>query len=200
MLTHTRLSELVRYSEEDGSLYWKDGIGGKRRQGMRFGQEDSRGYRIGTIDGVRYRQGRLVWMLFNGAMPDQEIDHINGKRDDDRIENLRQCSRAQNNRNTHSIRNSSGALGVEKRGNSYRATVWANGKIRHIGSYRTLGEAVSARELAARELHGIFASKNNGMVACCGEVVRISAMTPSQTAINTCGSERDGASVDVNRW
>jgi hypothetical protein len=41
------------------------------------------------IDGEEYLAHRLVWMYVHGKFPDGEINHINGDKTDNRIENLR---------------------------------------------------------------------------------------------------------------
>ena len=43
---------------------------------------------------------RLVWVLCNGCWPRHTVDHINGNRHDNRIENLREVSQSDNIFNT----------------------------------------------------------------------------------------------------
>ncbi|MBK8106016.1 MAG: HNH endonuclease [Betaproteobacteria bacterium] len=57
------------------------------------------GYRQVRVNGKQYREHHLVWLLHNGRMPSGELDHINCVRDDNRIENLRECTREQNTQN-----------------------------------------------------------------------------------------------------
>ena len=54
------------------------------------------GYRKITIDGKVYSAARLAWFYKTGRWPDPEIDHINRIRDDNRWENLREATRADN--------------------------------------------------------------------------------------------------------
>jgi hypothetical protein len=42
---------------------------------------------------------RLVWFVVHGKFPDGDIDHINGNRSDNRIENLRDVTRRANLQN-----------------------------------------------------------------------------------------------------
>ena len=54
------------------------------------------GYRYGSIFGRKYYAHRLVWLLHYGHWPQFHVDHINGIRTDNRIENLRDVSRSEN--------------------------------------------------------------------------------------------------------
>lgn len=65
------------------------------------GSYDKDGYLIIKIKGKQYKAHRIVFALVHGRFPDGEIDHINGVRDDNRIENLRECTRLGNVLNEH---------------------------------------------------------------------------------------------------
>src|SRR5260221_8009897 len=57
------------------------------------------GYRRISIDRKHYEAHRLAWFMTYGRWPEKQIDHINGNRSDNRIANLREANKAQNNRN-----------------------------------------------------------------------------------------------------
>ena len=60
--------------------------------------KDKDGYNIISVKGKQWREHRYVWTQANGEIPKgMEIDHINGKRDDNRIENLQMLTNKQNN-------------------------------------------------------------------------------------------------------
>ena len=60
--------------------------------------KDKDGYILFSIKGKQWREHRYVWTQANGEIPKgMEIDHINGKRDDNRIENLQMLTKKQNN-------------------------------------------------------------------------------------------------------
>ena len=103
---------------------------------------------------------RVNWFIYNNEIPDDYIDHIDGQKDNNRIENLRRCSIAQNQRNMKKPRtNSTGFKGVyvnNGRGKPYCAQVKFNNKKYYLGSFNTKEEAKEAYDNKARELHGDF--------------------------------------------
>ena len=99
-----------------------------------------------------------------GAPSGHEVDHVNRDKLDNRRENLRLCSRSQNNVNVvrASYPNSTGFRGVfyiEARG-QWCAQIWANGRHLKLGRWRSPEDAARAYDSAARELHGEFAVLN----------------------------------------
>jgi hypothetical protein len=150
---HTTLNEAFDY-QPDGTLVWKK-TPRTDRIGKPFGYLDPTiGYRVGWLHGKRAYAHRLVWSLYNGPIPDGfEIDHINGDRADNRIENLRCVSRARNHRNTkRNWNNSSGTTGVYYSSSKQRwcAEIMKDGKRQHIGFFVSLEDAVRARKRAER--------------------------------------------------
>ena len=77
-----------------------------------------------TVNGREYNfySHHVVWAWHNGRFPTLQIDHINGKRFDNRIENLREVTQSENMRNMvypWKPNARTGLLGVNKYGNSY---------------------------------------------------------------------------------
>lgn len=91
----------------------------------------------------------------------KSVDHRNGNKLDNRLENIRACSQAENCKNTRMrSTNTSGFKGVswiESRG-KWQATIAANGKSIYLGRYKTPEEAHEKYVAAAKELHGEFAN------------------------------------------
>lgn len=161
-LTHSRLLERMTYVPETGQLLWRTA---KRLNtiGKAAGTPNSYGYLTTGIDGVSHPVHRLVWFYVHGKWPEGQIDHINGDRTDNRIENLRQATIAQNVRNRGVQRhNKCGFKGVsfkvaDKR---WRASIGMNGKSMHIGLFDTAEEAARAYDDAAIRHYGEFAKLN----------------------------------------
>lgn len=100
-----------------------------------------------------------------GSWPDGQIDHINGVRDDNRIENLRVVTSAENHKNMAlGTASTSGVAGVSwhERDARWRAHIKVGGRQKHLGNFRRFEDAVSARltanaALGFSERHGMDA-------------------------------------------
>ena len=158
-LTHETIRHIFDY--KDGHLIWKNPPHkkGPARPGMVAGCRDVLGYwRIG-ISGRREYAHRLIWLWHHGEMP-KVIDHINNDKGDNRIENLRVCTRSQNQMNVPLLNcNTSGIKGVgwAKHMNKWRAFVGILGRSKHIGYYDTKEEAAEAAKAVRLQLHKEFA-------------------------------------------
>jgi hypothetical protein len=114
------------------------------------------GYRIVWLSRRSFMAHRVVWLLSYGAWPSSMLDHINGDRGDNRIENLRLSNNSENIQNLRRARvdNLTGYLGVNKHASGYRARIWVGGKNLSIGcSFKTPDEAHDAYVTAKRVLH-----------------------------------------------
>lgn len=172
-----KLSDLLEYAAETGCLTWLPRAVGlfpndaahrswnTRYAGVAALTTLCDGYRRGAIFGKSYLAHRVAWALVHGEWPEDQIDHINGCRTDNRIANLRCVTNQENLRNTARYsHNTSGHIGVhwEQRRRKWRASIKVDGKKRHIGYYPSLDEANQAR-LEANRLHGFHA--NHGRAA-----------------------------------
>jgi hypothetical protein len=93
--TQEYLNSVLEY--RDGKLYWKVDNGKKFAGDQAGTYVKSTGYRTIGINYEIYPEHRLIWIMFNGNVSnDIYIDHINMTRDDNRIENLRLLTHAQN--------------------------------------------------------------------------------------------------------
>ena len=100
--------------------------------------------------------------MLKGSLPEQ-IDHIDGNRSNNRIENLRPANSSQNacNRKKSSI-NTSGIKGVHwhKQSKKWRARIKLLTKDVSLGLFQTIDDAKNAIENERNKLHSCFS--NNG--------------------------------------
>lgn len=162
-LSLDRLREVLDYDPATGALTWRVRLGPMCKFESYAGSPKA-GYRKISIDGRNYTASHLAWFHFYGKPPLGFLDHKNGDRGDDRIENLREATAAQNSQNIGCRANSSTGLKGASRFNSprnnkkFRSTITVNGKRIHLGQFDTAEEAHAAYCAKAAELHGEFAN------------------------------------------
>ena len=113
------------------------------------------GYLVVRIFAINLRAHRVVWAMHHGRWPEDQIDHVNHDRADNRLENLRHVGRVENARNM-SLRHDSksGVTGVSwiaKRQRWY-ASIWTGGRTKNLGFYRRKADAIVARKRAEAAL------------------------------------------------
>lgn len=154
--TKEYLHQVFEY--KNGGLYWKI-----NKQAISVGSKAgtidySRPYVRITLHGKRYQEHHLVFLMFNGVLPKQ-IDHINGIKNDNRIENLRLCTNSQNQYNTKP-KNLRKNVSFYKRIGKWQVQLKINQKTLHFGYF----EDVELADLVAHEArdlyHGKFARHN----------------------------------------
>ena len=163
------IKELLDHSARDGLLFWKfrdrkwfvsdKGFltwNGKWAGNQGFTSTAVNGYKQGRILRRQYLAHRVIWCLHYGEWPEFQVDHINGCRTDNRIENLRSAVNAENARNRGAqSNNTSGYKGVsfyKSRGN-WEANIQVYGKTKRLGYFATPEEAYAAYCKASEELH-----------------------------------------------
>jgi len=147
-LTQERLKELLHYDPDNGLFTWNKRMGGSAKKGKVAGTAHSGGYIQIRIDKKIYLAHRLAFLYIEGYMPENEVDHVNRIKDDNRWCNLRHVSRSCNARNTSICgNNKSGVTGVSqwKAGNKWRAIITVLGINKHLGIFKSFEEAVMAR-------------------------------------------------------
>lgn len=154
MLTYELATEYLRY--EDGLLFWKKA----KRQGKMAGTVKKNIYVNVSFGNKLYKAHRVIWLMHYGKWPENEIDHINGVKHDNRIENLREATASQNaiNRKLRAD-NTSGAKGVSwhKRHCKWQVRIGLLNKRVHLGYFESEIEALNAYQKASKTLHGDFA-------------------------------------------
>ena len=147
-LTQKRLKEVLDYNPTTGIFTRKTKTAYNSHIGEIVGSFDSRGYWQITIDRERYKAHRLAWLYIKGYFPENEIDHLNGKKDDNRLSNLREVSRACNMQNSKKYStNTSGFPGVDwnKQNKKWRARIRIHNKKYFLGIYDDPLDAALAR-------------------------------------------------------
>ena len=112
------------------------------------------GYGRITLLGKRYKSHRVAWAMHHGDWPPDQIDHINGVKSDNRIENLRSVSQAENSKNSKiPANNMSGVIGIHWDKVNFRwvARIRVNGKKIDLCRTKDFDEAVAARKKAEAE-------------------------------------------------
>lgn len=118
------------------------------------------GYRQVKVGDANILAHRVIWAIVHGEWPDKVIDHINGNKLDNRVENLRLATDSQNSANSRVSRNNLlGVKGVYKNpSGKYVAQKGANGRVFYLGCYDTVEEAHEAFRKKSVEIHGEFAN------------------------------------------
>jgi len=147
------------YNATTGEMRWKIWPRTGRPSGREILTTNAQGYRVVVLMGRQYRVHRVAWLMMYGKWPPELLDHANGNRTDNRLVNLREANRAENNRNRCMSRNNtSGFKGVtyDKNRKKWQAKIWRNNKAIHLGRYASAQQAFAAYCKASREYHGEF--------------------------------------------
>jgi HNH endonuclease len=134
-LSQEFLQKVFHY--EDGCLYRKKQIGEQILIGKRAGRINH-AYRAVSVKGKEYMEHRIIFMFHHGYFP-EEVDHIDGNKTNNKIENLRPATHAENLRNQKlKSSNTSGFknVGWAKREERWRVRLTVSGKDKHIGYFK----------------------------------------------------------------
>lgn len=148
----TLLNKSIKYEPNTGNLYWARHISYKVRCGDLI-KTNNHGYIQFRLNQVNYLAHRVAWFLYYQEWPTKQIDHINGIKTDNKIENLRLASESQNAQNKFMHRNGN-PVGVTfnklKKKRPWMAVAPRNflnrksNKAKTIGYFATIEEAAQA--------------------------------------------------------
>lgn len=161
-LTQARLRELLDYDPFTGIFTWRvnlRGRGGAVKVGKVAGSYDTKGKLQIKVDGTLYFAHRLAFLWVTGEWPMDQVDHINRDCKDNRWWNLREASNVENCRNRSAPRGKHFDLprGVHLLPSGrYAATIFEDGRQRHLGVFDTPHEAHAVYDQRAQFLHAAF--------------------------------------------
>jgi hypothetical protein len=161
MLTQAILRELIDYDPETGVLTYRPRgrewfksdrsckVWNIRFAGKVAGGNCGYGYLKVGLDGRLIRAHRLIWLWMTGEWPENQIDHINHVRDDNRWANLRSVTQQENLKNRTVTRaNTSGIPGVRRENKKWRAFIGVAGRLHYLGIFSEKDHAIAARHAA----------------------------------------------------
>jgi hypothetical protein len=123
------------------------------------------GYCVGRVGGSTVRLARFImeFKLRRKLKSEEQIDHINHDKYDDRVKNLRICSSAENCWNRKKTKaNTSGYKGVSviKNTEKYASHIKVYGKSINLGTFNNKADAARRYDEAAVKYFGEFANIN----------------------------------------
>ena len=149
-LTQERLMQVLSYAPLTG-------VFSRVRPGKKnVGNINGEGYWTIKIDGVQHQMHRLAFLYMTGKFPDNDVDHRNRCRIDNRWANLREATNAENHQNRNrQANNSSGFSGVSWDGKSkkWRARIKLRGRRYNLGVFLNVADAAAAYIAAKARLH-----------------------------------------------
>lgn len=154
-LTAEQLRVLLSYDPDTGIFRRLVRTSNSVQVGDIAGGDNKKGYVKIRVFAQLIFAHRLAWLHHYGCWPDGEIDHINGLKSDNMIENLRVSDRSENIQNLRKAHadNVSGFLGVKRNGIGWAAKITINYEDKYLGTFKTPELAHAAYLKAKKELH-----------------------------------------------
>jgi len=165
MLSKEELNEIFEYKE--GKLYWNQIRANRLHLGDEAGAVNSRGYLGIQLSSKNYKVHQIVWIMHFGNIPENLIiDHIDGNKINNNLNNLRLVTNSQNKMNSLKFKKlTSKYKGVSwnQKANKWQACVRFERKNYHIGYFGIEEEAHKAYCFVAKEIFGEFFNNGKGM-------------------------------------
>lgn len=155
-LTQIELTSLLSYTQDTGELVWKENRRRVKAGDIAGSVHKKSGYVFIGVNGKVYQAHRLVWLYHYGVWPTKQMDHINGNKEDNRVENLREVSKSENQRAFLKPRSNSSSkyrgVSWDSKRCKWRSSVKDNGKVLNLGSFDCEVEAAKEYDKAALDL------------------------------------------------
>ncbi len=152
-----RLKAALEYDRRTGVFRWRTSTSSRARVGDLAGYCDPRtGYLYITLERNRMLAHRIAWMFEHGSWPAVEIDHRDGDGSNNRISNLREATKAENQQNVGLRKdNSTGCTGVSVCSSTgkFKARIVCKGREYALGRFVTAEQAADAYRAAKRKIH-----------------------------------------------
>ncbi len=164
MITQKRLKEILNYDPDTGEFTRAKSLRNQVKKGDPAGSFHHNGYLGIFLENKKYYGHRLAWLWVYGRFPENETDHINGDRADNRISNLRCVDRKENTKNK-CIRsdNTSGVNGVCRTpAGKWRVYIGVSGTQKILGAFDDFDLACLVRKEAE---HKYNYHENHGRIA-----------------------------------
>lgn len=158
-LTADILRSLVHYDRSTGKFHWRVSSNANIIGDEAGTVEPATGYVRFTVLGRKYQAHRLAWLYVTGGWPSGQLDHRDLMKSNNAFDNLRQATSGGNSANRRALKNNVlGVKGVmEIAPGRFRARIWANGRNKSLGVFRSAEAASSAYAKEADIIFGQFA-------------------------------------------
>lgn len=138
---------IYAYDADIGGLIWRaetlKGRCGKIVIGKQVGGDDGHGYRMCMLLKQKFKVHQIVWLVCKREFPSMPIDHIDGNRRNNKIENLRLATDHQNTMNISSAKREFAGIRPTASG-KFRTAFQYLGKKYTAGTFPTKEEARAA--------------------------------------------------------
>lgn len=142
------------YDSETGLLYKRN------TKNVSIGYKNPKGYIQFTFKSQTFLVHRIIWIYTYGDIPENiEIDHINGNRSDNKIENLRLATKSENIQNSKIRKDNISkvkGIGWHEQSQKWQARITLNHSRITLGLFSSIEEAKRVIETERKRLHGIF--------------------------------------------
>lgn len=163
IFTASDFEKFFRY--ENGYLFWKNNPRNRKIIGKKAGTRTEYGYLKIALHGKMHFASRVIWIIHHGEIPrGMFIDHIDGNKINNKIENLRLANRSNNMANSKKLYRgkipSSKYKGVRPYFRKFKSAIRVNKKHIYLGSFVSEKQAAIAYDNAAVKYFGKFAKTN----------------------------------------